>query len=309
MKLCGDIGGTKALLALADPAGILHHRRRFECARYPDFETLLGAFLAPLGHERQQIHSGCLAVAGPVADDGASARLTNRPWSIESARLQQQFGLPAVTLINDFAATALGVTRLPLDSLPCLQTGTRIETGVRLVVGAGTGLGMATLVPLVGGHWRVLPGEGGHVGFSPADERQAALADHLRAREGRVTWERIVSGHGIATIHEFLGGQASDPAQISAEAMANPESLAASSMALFLSAYGAFAGDMALALMARGGVFLAGGIAEKILPLLHGGTDFMSAFNAKAEHAPLAQRMPVFVVTEPDIALLGCTCN
>lgn len=301
MRLCGDIGGTKALLALVDASGGLHAQRRLECTGYGDFPSLLADYLEKLDTPPQA--GGCLAVAGPIADDGRSARLTNLPWALDSAKLEQRFGLSDLRLINDFAAAALGVTVAPSATLRTLQPGLPLADSVKLVVGAGTGLGMAVLVPASEG-WRVLPGEGGHIAFAPANEAQLALWQHLHARHGRVTWERVASGMGIRAIHRFLGGADIEPELIATRALTSAHSTEGRTMEMFLAAYGAFVGDMALALMARGGVYLAGGIAAKILPLMQSGP-FLTAFNAKVEHASLATHMPVHVVTDPDLGLRG----
>jgi len=188
------------------------------------------------------------------------------------------------------------------------QTGEPLADGVKLVVGAGTGLGMATLLP-AGDGYRVLPGEGGHAGFAPADPLQARVWSALLKEHGRVTSERVISGPGLAAIHRILASEMTgpvdtlDPATITECALAG-DAAARRSVDLFFSAYGAFAGDMAMAVMARGGVFLAGGIAARILPLLQAG-GFIKAFNAKAEHARLAARMPVHVITDPLLGLRG----
>lgn len=176
------------------------------------------------------------------------------------------------------------------------------DDGVKLVIGAGTGLGMAVLVA-DRDHWRVLPGEGGHVGFAPQDEAQQRVWSALMQQHGRVTAERVISGPGLAAIHRILAGETAAPAEISDRALGG-DAAARESLDVFLAAFGAFAGDMALAVMARGGVYLAGGIAAKLLPLLRTGA-FLAAFNAKAGHASLAQRMPVHVTMDPDIGLRG----
>jgi len=173
---------------------------------------------------------------------------------------------------------------------------------VKLVIGAGTGLGMALLVP-AGHGWRVLPGEGGHVGFAPQDDTQARVWKALLEEYGRVTAERVISGPGLAAIHRILTGKNADPSEISERALSGNDA-ARQTVEVFLAAFGAFAGDMALAVMARGGVTLAGGIAAKILPLMQTGT-FIAAFNAKAEHADLVRRMPVQVATDPEVGLHG----
>jgi glucokinase len=309
MRLAGDIGGTKVLLALVDERGNIIRERRFASADFSEFAPLLGEFLRD---NTASIDGGCLGVAGPVADDGRSARITNLPWTIDAATLERRFALAPgrLKLVNDFAAAAMGVTVAAAGELVTLQAGEPQATGVKLVVGAGTGLGMATLLP-EGDGYRVLPSEGGHVGFAPADETQAQVWAALLQEHGRVTAERVVSGPGLVGIHRILaagpgaaaGAAALDPAAIVERALAG-DAAARRSVDVFIAAYGAFAGDMALALMARGGVYLAGGIAARILPLLQSGP-FIKAFNAKAEHALLAARMPVHVATDPRLGLRG----
>jgi glucokinase len=195
-----------------------------------------------------------------------------------------------------------------------LQAGESLAGGVRLAIGAGTGLGMAVIVPR-GADFEILPSEGGHVGYAPADATQDAFAAWLRAEQGRATAERAISGMGLVSLYRFLAARAAadlpdpldaaDPgAAIGALALADGASLARRTTDIFMAGYGAFAGDMALALLARGGVYLAGGVTQKLLPLLRDG-GFMAAFNAKAEHAALARRMPVHAVTAPEIGLQG----
>jgi glucokinase len=302
LLLCGDIGGTKTLLGLAQD-GKLVLDRRIANADFQDFAGLLAAFFADTQTDPALITGGCLAVAGPIADDGRSARLTNLPWSIDSAALSRRFGLPSLRLANDFAAAALGAVAASPSQLVTLQQGEPLTAAPRLVIGAGTGLGMAVVLPQ-GERWRVLAGEGGHVAFAPADERQMALWAFLRARHDRVTWERVVSGPGLTAIHEFIDGALLSPEQIAARAQADPAGAARRSLDMFLAAYGAFAGDMALACLPRGGVFLAGGIAARLLPLLPQ-SGFLAAFDAKAEHAAIAARMPIHVVTDPLLGLRG----
>jgi glucokinase len=180
-----------------------------------------------------------------------------------------------------------------------------------VALGAGTGLGVAFLM-MQEGNWRVVPGEGGHMGFAPRDEEQSALWNELRSEFGRVTAETVVSGPGLARIHRHVcraagfapDAEPKEPAAISAAALAGNDPLAARSVEIFLSCYGAFAGDLALAVLARGGVYLCGGVAPKLLPLFRA-SGFLNAFNAKGCHAALAESMPVHVVTEERLGLLG----
>jgi glucokinase len=314
--LAGDLGGTKALLGLAEIGGghprfILTHR--YASADFSGCDALLARFRADAGAMLDDTRGACLAVAGPVADDGRRADFTNLPWQADAAALERLLGVP-VTLANDFAAVAAGIAVLPAERRLCLQAGEPLAGGVRLAIGAGTGLGMAVIVPR-GEGFDILPSEGGHVGYAPADGLQAEFAAWLRAEHGRATAERAISGMGLVSLYRFLAAREAadtpDPldaadagAAIGALALADAASLARRAADIFMAGYGAFAGDMALALLARGGVYLAGGVTQKLLPLLRAG-GFLAAFNAKAEHAGLARRMPVHVVTEPEIGLLG----
>ncbi len=303
MILVGDIGGTNARLALAESDGRrVVGERTYACADWPGLEPIVADFLQAA--EAPPV-AGCLAVAGPIADDGRAARLTNLPWTIDAGVMERRFGLQRLALVNDFAAAAAGVAACDPAALVTLQAGEPLADAPRLVVGAGTGLGMAVLLPTAG-RWRVLPGEGGHVAFGPGDALQADLWRHLYEQHGRVTAERVVSGPGLEAIYRFLapGSPAVSAAAIAADAAADPAGVAGRAVDLFLAAYGAYAGDMALATMARGGVFLAGGIAARLLDRLRAGP-FLAAFNAKAEHADLAARMPVAVATDGALGLRG----
>jgi glucokinase len=295
MKLCGDIGGTKVLLALIDDKGEIAHKCRLASAEFACFEDLLAAYLDDMP---DPISGGCLAVAGPVADDGRTARITNLPWYIDCAALEVRFGIGPLALINDFAGVARGVAVMAQEKHIVLQSGAPAARGVKLVLGAGTGLGVAALLGD-----RVLASEGGHIAFGPNDETQARLWSALQREYGRVTAERVISGPGLELIHRFLSGTHIAAETIGARALAG-DAVATHSTDLFFACYGAFAGDLALAFMARGGVVLAGGVTQKLLPLL-AGSPFLAAFNAKAEHAGLVACMRVSVADDPDIGLLG----
>lgn len=295
MRICGDIGGTKVLLALVDGAGNISEQCRLASADFASFDELLAEYLRGVP---APIDGGCLAVAGPVADGGRSAKITNLPWTIDCAALEERFGLGRLVLINDFAGVALGVAAVAPEQLITLQAGEPAPAGVKLVIGAGTGLGMAILSGR-----DILPSEGGHVGFAPQDEVQARIASALLREHGRVTAERVISGPGLAAIHRVLAGENLDPAAIAERALAG-EPAALRSVDIFFSAYGAFAGDMALVVLARGGVYLAGGVTQRLLPLL-AQSGFLAAFNAKAAHADLVRGMPVRVVVDPEVGLRG----
>ena len=301
MILVGDIGGTRSRLAFSDGKR-LHQVGVFSNDEHADFPALLGAYLKGTG---LQPTGGCLAVAGPIADDERSAQLTNRPWQINLDLLEQRFALPQLKLVNDFAAAAMGVTVDTDDDPISIQAGAPVPEGLRLVIGAGTGLGVASLLKCEQ-RWLVLPGEGGHIGFAPQDEQQDGLCRWLRQKHGRVIIEHVVSGGGLAAIHGYLHQQALTPAGI-AQLANRGDALALASFDLFASIYGAVAGDYALARMARGGVFLAGGVAGANIDLMRRGS-FIKAFNTKGVHSDLAASMPVHIVTEPQLGLYGAAC-
>jgi glucokinase len=305
MIVCGDVGGTKALLGIAEVENgwpRLIHFRRYECADFASFDDLFARFHGDIVGQANTVTGACLALAGPIDDGARTAKITNLPWTVDAAACGAAFGLPTCVLANDFEAAAAGISAVAPGDLVTLQAGEPRDDGVRLVVGAGTGLGMAILVPHEG-RFRVLPGEGGHVGFSPQDDDQGRVLAALRKIHGRVTTERVVSGPGLAAIHRVLAGEDVTPAAVAERALAG-DATARRSVDCFLAAYGAYASDMALAVMARGGVFLAGGIAAKILPLMQSGL-FIRTFKDKAGHAPLAAKMPVHVVTDAELGLKG----
>ncbi|ALP54231.1 hypothetical protein Tel_14380 [Candidatus Tenderia electrophaga] len=319
--LCGDIGGTKTLLqhvvVAANRVEVLTEQR-FPSADYPSFDLILEQFLSQ--HDASGVAAACFGVAGPVVhtDSGHTAAITNLPWQMDSAGLARRFKLPRVALINDFEAVGHGIDALPESDFVSLQGGEPLAQGNRLVVGAGTGLGVAQMVWGEGGY-RVMPSEGGHADFAPGDTMQLKLAEHIMRKHGRCSVEFVLSGPGLMNIFTALAEmkqlldsldyqrirQAADPAAaIATAADQDSASLAGAAMALFVKIYGGQCGNYALACLPRGGVFVAGGIAAKIIQQLRQG-DFMAAFNAKGKMAQLMQRMPVNVITNPGVGLIG----
>lgn len=318
MLLAGDIGGTKTLLALytaADGARSPVAEAEFHSADYPGLDVMAREFMA--GARREATHA-CFDVAGPVV--GGRAHLTNLPWDVEEASLAQALGLQRVSLLNDLKAVAYAVPRLGPDDLHTLHAGKPEPHGPIAVVAPGTGLGEAFLV-WDGAAYLPCSSEGGHASFAPMGPRQVALLQHLTQRFGAVSWERVLSGPGIANIYDFL--RDADPSREAADlaaalakapdrtplisaaglADASGETLAGEALALFVAILGDEAGNMALKVLATGGVYLAGGIPAHILPRLTDGR-FMEAFLNKGRMADLLRSMPVHVVTTR-AALLG----
>jgi glucokinase len=314
--LAGDVGGTKTALALfeARERGLVVVRHETLPSReFPSLEAAVDRFLGT--GPRPEIAAGCFGVAGPVVNGRSAA--TNLPWIIDERTLAAAIPAPRVRLLNDLEATAHGVLSLPAEDLHRLQPGTR-RSGHMAVIAAGTGLGEALVVrdgePAV-----VIASEGGHTDFAPRDALQDDLLRFLRKDFGRVSYERVLSGPGLVNVYRFLrsAGWAAesaevaeqmrrrDPAAVVAEtALAGGDALCGKALDIFVSVYGAEAGNLALKGMALGGVFVSGGIAPRILPRLQAG-EFVEAFRDKGRLRPLMETIPIDVVLNPEAPLLG----
>jgi glucokinase len=317
--LAADVGGTKTAIALAaaGPQPRVLTERVFASRDYPSLQSIVAEFLegARVAAAHAPITSACFALAGPV--DDRFGTLTNLGWKVEGDVLARSFHLGRVKLTNDFAAAGRGIEYLGASDVETLQAGNPVERGVRLVLGAGTGLGMC-LVTWQGSGYAVHPSEAGHADFAPVDPVQDQLLLHLRREFGRVSYERVVSGPGLTRIFAFLeatGAAASrelkeafqrrDDAEVIAEfAAGRSDPVATRALDIFVTAYGAFAGNMALAALPRGGVFLAGGIAPKIASKLKDGI-FVGAFVNKGRFRDLLSTIPVHVVMTPQLGLYG----
>lgn len=308
MKIvAGDVGGTKTLLQLVDldgPARAVAMERRYESGAFATFDLMLADFL---GRASGPIRAACFAVAGPVFGD--HAEVTNLGWSLEAPVLAAKFPIDQVALINDFYAVALGVPLLAPADLLSLNRGVRVEHAPMAILGAGTGLGEANLFH-DGRKWRVIPGEGGHADFAPQDEEQTRLLLALQKKGGHVSWERLISGMGLVNIHNFLTGNDEPyhetiPMKISAAADGG-DALAVRAFQIFVDIYGAEAGNMALRTLARGGVFLAGGIAGKNVPYFTDGR-FVEAFKRKGRFGELLADIPVDLITNASVGLIGAS--
>lgn len=312
--LAGDVGGTTTRLQLIDfdtpePRGSVAAEQHFDSGRYPSLATLAGEFLD--AHPDEPVLAACLAVAGPVREENGvqRAQLTNLPWHEESRQLADRLAIPHLALINDFQAAGYGVEALSDDDWLTLQAGTAVNQAPRLLVGAGTGLGVSVLV-WQEGHYLPLPSEAGHMDFAPASDLQWQLWQALHRQHGHVSWERLVSGPGLETFYRFLLGEqgktgsADSPAAIANLAIQGSDPLASQALDLFVELYGAFTGNLALASLPRGGVFIGGGIAPRIRDRMARG-DFIAAFRDKGRHAALLADLPVHLVTRSDLGLLG----
>ena len=315
MILAGDIGGTNARLAYFQTQNgnlRLISEHVYPSPEYNELGEIVSKFLKETGARPE---AACFGIAGPVHN--GRVETSNLPWVIEQSRLAQQIQLPATLLINDLEASAWGIGALnPQDLTPLNQVSLAI--GNQAVIAPGTGLGEAGLF-WDGTQHQVFACEGGHADFAPQGDLQIDLLRFLAVRYGHVSYERVLSGPGLVNVYEFLrskdssreptgfaaqvaGGSAA--AAISHAALAGTNPLAVAALDLWISVYGAEAGNLALKTMATGGIFLGGGISPKILPKLMG-PGFMKAFLEKGRLRPLLEGIPVQVITNDKAGLLG----
>lgn len=314
MLLAGDVGGTKTLLGLYEPATDRPRQileRAYPTNDFPSFTAILDAFARDAG-QPLRVDAAAFGVAGPVVAD--RARLTNITWDISGAEIRGGIGARRVRLLNDLEAMATSVEVLTPDELLLLQPGVPRADGNAVVIAAGTGLGQACL-HRVNGRLRPVPSEGGHADFAARTDEEFELVKMLRREYGRAEVEHVLCGPGLLNLHRFThGGQECDavrglgmvaaPAAVSQAAMQGTCASCARALSMFVAAYGAEAGNLALRGVATSGVFVGGGIAPKILPALQDGR-FMEAFRAKGTMAALVAAMPVKVILNPEAGLLG----
>jgi glucokinase len=314
--LAGDIGGTKTAVAIAEVrSGTLSLLRtsRYPSRAWDGLDEIVEDFLSV---EKSRPAAAVFGVAGPVRD--GRAKVTKLPWSIDERRLSRRLDIRHVHVLNDFVAAALGIPRLSPRKLTVLVPG-EAEPGAPIgVIGAGTGLGQAALVPVRGG-WIALASEGGHADFGPRDEREDRLVRFVRARFGRVSRDRLLSGEGLGHIYDFLKsdrGADDNPAvarafsegdraaAISLFALSGRDPLCREALDMFVSIYGSEAGNLAIQYRATGGIYVTGGIAGKILPALRRPL-FRESFRGKPPMEALLSQIPVRAIREPRLGLIG----
>jgi glucokinase len=316
MILAGDVGGTKVHLALFDfTEGKLIHTRdkQYPAKEYAGLEEIVKEFL---GTDR--VSAACFGVPGPVRD--GRLRLTNLPWTLDSRELARQLQIDHVFLINDLEANGYGVAELGPDQIYTLSEGDASQIGNRGLIAAGTGLGEGILA--WNGRIHVpYPSEGGHTDFGPRNEAEIELLRFLQRKyNGRVSYERVVSGMGLTNIYDFLRdnqgmeepkwlaekiAEAHDPNSVITEmALSAKSEICSKALDMMVSIYGAEAGNLALKVLSVGGLYVGGGIAPKILEKLKDGT-FIKAFQDKGRLSQLLIHMPVRVILDSRAALLG----
>lgn len=315
--LAGDVGGTKTILALYEQRhgkGVQELRsERYVSGDFPGIAPMIRRFLA----EGETVDRAGIGVAGPVVND--TCRATNLPWELDARRLERELGIPHIHLVNDFAAVGLGISALSPDDLAVLQEGTADPNGPVVAIGAGTGLGEAIVIPN-GTHSHVISTEGGHTDFAPRNEEEIALLRFLwRRHGGRVSVERVVSGPGLISLYDFVVEEGlatttdavrrrmrdEDRAKVIGDAaLEHSDPACVKAVDMFVSAYGAEAGNLALTLLPTGGIYLAGGIAPRLVGPLQGET-FRKAFLSKGRMSYLLENMPVKVIMNTRVGLLG----
>jgi glucokinase len=320
MILAGDIGGTKIHLALYDfQDGKLHSIRdqKFPAHEFPSLDAVVEQFLGPDQGARSQIAAACFGCPGPVR--GGRLKLTNLPWILDVHELEKSLDIEHIFLINDLEANGYGILELTPDKIYTLHAANTAAVGHRGLISAGTGLGEALLI-WDGKHHRPIASEGGHCDFAPRHDREVALLQYLRSTlKGHVSYERVLSGPGVHNIYSYLRDveklqepqwlhdrlAAEDPnAVIGQCAQDGSSSICFETMRTFSAIYGAEAGNVALKVLAMGGIYLGGGIAPKIIQTLQNG-DFIQAFLDKGRLSPLLQSIPVRIILDDTCALLG----
>jgi glucokinase len=315
MILAGDVGGTKVHLALYDfTKGSLQHTRdeRFPAKDYSGLEEIVKEFLGA-----DEVTSACFGVPGPVRD--GRLRLTNLPWTLDSRELSQNLKIQHIFLINDLEANGYGIAELKSDQIYTLSEGDPGQTGNRALIAAGTGLGEGILI-WNGKQHTPYPSEGGHTDYAPRNEDEIDLLRYLKQKyNGRISFERVVAGMGITNIYDFLRDvrgmeepawlrdrlASEDPNAVITElGLSGKSELCEKTLDMYVSAYGAEAGNLALKILSVGGLYIGGGIAPRILDKLKDGT-FMRSFTDKGRLSQLLINMPVRVILESRAALLG----
>ncbi|HVA90754.1 MAG TPA: glucokinase [Chloroflexota bacterium] len=328
MLLAGDLGGTKTNLAIYDP---LKGERApvaeatFPSGQFPSLEALVQTFLAKVDYPIERASFG---VAGPVVH--GKARITNLPWTMDQQEMAKTLRLKSVRLLNDLEAIGTAIPFLRPEDIHTLTAGEPVPHGNMAVIAPGTGLGEAFLT-WEGTRYHTHASEGGHADFAPTNPDELALLSYLLKRMDHVSYERVCSGHGLPNIYAFLrdSGFAAEPTWLAEKLAAAPDPtpvivqaglrddsalgeapnpLCVATLRTFVSIMGAEAGNLALKVMATGGVYVGGGIPPRILPLLeHDG--FMLAFRQKGRFADLLNRVPVHVILNPKIALIGAAVH
>jgi len=306
-RLVADIGGTNARFALERGPGSIDETETLACADYPRFQDAALAYLERRGPLGTAVRHAAIAIANPV--EGDHVKMTNHCWEFSLQAARAELGLDTLLAVNDFAALAMAVPQLNASELRQVGGGAPAIDGVIGLVGAGTGLGVAGLLPAQG-RWTVLQSEGGHVAFSPADRREQDILAYCWQRWEHVSAERLVSGPGLALIHEALNARAGlaaaplEPAAIVERALLGSDPLCVETLDVFCAMLGTVAANVAVTLCARGGIYIGGGVVPR-LGEWFARSSFRARFENKGRFSNFAARIPCFVIHAPYPALAG----
>ncbi len=304
--LVGDIGATNSRLALVDPDGTISRIRVFATDEFPGLGEMAEAYIAAETSEQKPTRA-VIAIAAPVTGDEVS--LTNFPWTFSIAELRQRLGIARLHLVNDFVGNALAIPYLTAEDRLQVGSGAPVEGATIGVIGPGSGLGVSMLVR-DGAGFRPIQGEGGHVTMAAADAREAKVLDLMRARFDHVSAERVLSGPGLVNLYAALCELSGEPvaelsaAQVTDVRTGEAHPRAREATAMFCAMLGTIAGNLALTIGARGGIYIAGGI----VPRLGAGftqSEFRARFEAKGRFHDYLTAIPTYVITRPFPALLG----
>ncbi len=305
--LVGDIGGTNARFGLVSPARQVLHWLSYAVERYSTIDDALAAYLSARG-DLPMPRQAAIAVASAIVGDHVS--MTNHPWSFSIVALKARFGFDRLELINDFTALALALPYLGPDDRMTIGGGEAAPGAPLAVLGPGSGFGVSGLVAC-GSGWVALAGEGGHATMAPATDREGAVLDHMRRRFDHVSAERLLSGPGLVNLYNTLGeidgvlSRGYTAAQITDLGTRGEDPLCAEATTMFCAMLGTMAGNLALTLGARGGVFIGGGIVPR-LGQFFADSPFRARFQAKGRFEPYLAAIPTHVVTHQLPAFLGC---
>ena len=305
--LVGDVGATNARFGLVSPDGSVLHSSTFECADFAEISAAIDAYLAQRGAIAMPL-VGALAIAAPITGD--EIRMTNHPWHFSIAALQTRLGLERLIVINDFTAVALAVPRLSAADRVAVGGGAPVPGKPIAVLGPGSGLGVSGLIPTASG-WVALSGEGGHATMAAVSERENAVLGVMRRQFDHVSAERCLSGPGLVNLYNSLAAldqvraTAYTAAQITDRETCLIDPLCREASDMFCAMLGSFAGNLALTLGARGGVYIAGGIVPR-LGARFADSQFRERFAAKGRMSHIVEAIPTFVVTHKMPAFLGC---
>ena len=307
--LLADVGATNARFAVLDRNGTVQRVRVFACEDYGSIQAAIAAYLrdALPSTPSKRLHAAALAVAGPVTNDQVA--LTNHPWSFSVRELRRHLAIEQLVVVNDFAAVAAAIPHLKSNERYQVGEGHALAEAPIGVLGPGSGLGVAGIVPK-GGDWLPISGEGGHVTMAPANVREAAVLDRMRIRFDHVSAERVLSGPGLINLYNTLAEIDGIPAsfytaaQITECGIGGQESHCREAVEMFSAMLGTVAGNLALTLGARGGIYIAGGIVPKF-GAAFAGSSFRSRFEDKGRLRPYLARIPTYVITQPIPAFIG----